>query len=117
VIQIRLGPLREVDPKSDPLGRARVGWHPSMSVDEVWDVARGTWVMKAVRVFDHKYVEVVNTDDTVICVAQLDGLRRAEDGRFELLGQPVFAKRVGKRTQYPHRTQNPVVYLDGIEQP
>lgn len=113
MLQIQLGPGRQVDPSTEALGRSRVGYHPGMTEQEAWTAGRGVWVLKVDRALEQDEIQIVNLDGIVVAVAEILGVaktrtpgRYAIDGNLKL-GDP----RVGKPTATPHKSRNSIAYF------
>ncbi|QIJ60598.1 hypothetical protein [Streptomyces sp. JB150] len=48
--QITLGRKKDVDPNGDPLQRSQIGWSDGLSDRQLYEIARGVWVMPGSRV-------------------------------------------------------------------
>ncbi|MFD7750138.1 hypothetical protein ACFV29_45260 [Streptomyces sp. NPDC059690] len=110
MLQIQIGPEREADP-DDRLGRSTIGWRPGMSEDEVWETGRGIWKFNADRALSQDEVQIINTEGTVLAVAKITGISKHGD-RYALEGELQRGDdRVGRATQVPHLSRNPVTYI------
>lgn len=116
MIQVSLGVERAVDSASDPLGRARVGWAEGMSESELYNVARGTWVLSHARAVKEKFL-LVSGDGIVRQAIEIGSVAKAADGRLVFdgrvlgSGHPVFDAFVGKPAPNGAQ-QNPITYFD-----
>lgn len=115
MLQIQLGPDRQTDPSTEPLGRSRIGYHPGMTEQEAWAAGRGVWVLRVDRALEQDEIQVVNLDGIVLAVAEILGVAKTRTpGRFALDGQLKLGDpRVGKPTTTPHRSRNSVAYFGG----
>ncbi|WP_178980835.1 hypothetical protein [uncultured Corynebacterium sp.] len=110
MIQIQLGPDREVDPATDPLGRTRIGARPDMTEQQAWEAGRGVWKLRVARAIAEHEVQIIDGSGVILAVAEITGLmkcgdRQALQGTL-LLGDP----RVGQPSPYPAASRNPVSY-------
>lgn len=113
MLQIQLGPDRQMDPSTETLGRDRVGYRPGMTQQEAWTAGRGVWVLNVDRALEQDEVQIVNLDGIVLAVAEVLGIAKTKTpGRYAIdgnlkLGDP----RVGKITTTPHKSRNSVAYF------
>lgn len=115
MIQVSLGLERAIDPALDPLGRTRIGWAQGMSEVELYEIARGTWVLSHARAVKEKYL-VVSGDGIIRQAIEIKSVSKAADGRLLFdgrvlcAGDPVYDEFVGKPA--PNGTQqNPITYF------
>ena len=113
MLQIQLGPDREVDPATDPLGRSRVGYRPGMSEQEAWVAGRGCWVLNVDHALEQDEAQIVNLDGVVLAVAKIRGVAKTrEPKRYALDGDlQIGDPRIGQATTTPHRSRNSVAYF------
>ncbi|MET8732472.1 hypothetical protein ABZV81_35680 [Streptomyces parvus] len=115
MIQITLGKNKDVDPKSDPLRRAQIGWSDGLSDRQLYEIARGVWVMPGSRVERERFA-VVNGGGIIRQVMEIHrvvdvaGGRRAFEGRVLGPGHPVFDRYVGRPAPNGAQ-QNPITYF------
>ncbi|WNI20024.1 hypothetical protein [Actinacidiphila sp. ITFR-21] len=116
MIQITLGKKKDVDPNSDALQRAQIGWSDGLSDQQLYEVARGVWVMPGSRVERERFA-VVNGGGIIRQALEIDrvvdvpGGRRAFEGRILGPGDPVHDHYVGKPAPNGAQ-QNPITYFD-----
>lgn len=116
LIQVTLGKGKSVDPKQDDLERSRIGWTEGLSDRELFEAARGVWVMPGPRVERERYA-VVSGEKTIRMAIEIDGVvdvpggRRAFTGRPLEPGHPVYDLYVGKPAPNGAQ-QNPITYFD-----
>lgn len=141
MIQIRLWERRSVDPEIDPLGRSFLGWdaqldthalNPDPEAQEAparewnpavaWERAR-LQALKTDRALSHQTVEVIDRNEIVLAVVELYGVTRfwpasgSTQLRFALEGDLINGDpRLGKESEYPHTSHNPVMYFDGVDE-
>ncbi|MEU8626675.1 hypothetical protein [Streptomyces sp. NPDC048669] len=115
MIQITLGKQKDVDPNSDPLQRSQIGWSDGLSGQQLYEVARGVWVMPGSRVERERFA-VVNGGG-VICLAMeiervvdVPGGRRFFEGRILGPGHSAYDRYVGKPAPNGAQ-QNPITYF------
>jgi hypothetical protein len=115
MIQITLGQKKVVDPGTDSLGRSRVGWDKDLSEQQLYNIARGGWVMGK-RAEQERYA-VVSAGGIVqqaIEIERIDdvgGGRRAFEGQVLQPGHPVHDHYVDRSA--PNGTQqNPITYFE-----
>ncbi|MFJ8955206.1 hypothetical protein ACIRO1_34450 [Streptomyces sp. NPDC102381] len=110
MLQIQLGAERPADP-DDSLGRTTLGWHPGMGEEEAWQAGRGIWKFNADRALAQDEVQIINTEGTVLAVAEISGISKHGD-RYALEGDLLHGDpRVGRPTPSPHLSRNPVTYI------
>lgn len=90
----------------------KVGWEQGLSEKESWEAGRGVWRLDAARALDQGEVQIINSDGTIVAVAEITGIikhgdRREVQGRL-LDGDP----RVGTQTAIPYPSRNPISYDD-----
>lgn len=132
MIEITLGPAREVDPAVDELGRDRVGFVQTMSPAALYDAAHGTWVLG--KRAEMERFALFTFEGTVRQAVEIQAIEQVTEkaptdttddrsvihGRILGPGHPVFDSLVGQPSPVaPHR--NPVRYfehaLDKAERP
>lgn len=117
-INLKLGPVRDVAPEQDDMGRSWVGFSPTHSAQQTYEQNRGIWLLGP-RAARERYatfsfdgtVRVVVEVDQVETVPAKDPEKRSKSavvGRVLEAGHPVHDALVG-RTVDQHR--NPVTYL------
>ncbi|MGW7067129.1 hypothetical protein ACWGII_14275 [Streptomyces sp. NPDC054855] len=110
MLQIQIGAERAAD-AGDLLGRATLGWRPGMSEAEAWEAGRGIWKFNADRALTQDEVQIINTEGTVLAVAKVTGISK-HGGRYALEGKLLLGDpRVGRPTESPHLSRNPVTYI------
>lgn len=111
MLQIQIGPERQLDPEDDCLGRSSMGSHPGMSEQDAWTAGRGVWKFNADRALTEEEVQIVNTEGTVLAIATVRGISKCGD-RYALEGDLLLGDpRVGRPTSTPHPSRNPVAYV------
>jgi hypothetical protein len=111
MLQIQMGPERQLDPEDDWLGRSSMGTRPGMSEQDAWTAGRGVWKFNADRALTEEEVQIVNTEGTVLAVAKITGISKCGD-RYALEGDLLLSDpRVGQSTSTPHPSRNPVAYI------
>ena len=113
MLQIQLGPDREIDPADEALGRSRIGYHNGMTEEEAWAAGRGIWRLNVDRALEEDEVQIVNLDAIVVAVAKILGISKTRvPGRYAIDGELILGDpRVGKPTTTPHRSRNSVAYF------
>ncbi len=119
-INFKLGPVREVLPAEDDMGRSWVGYEPGLSAQQVHDQNRGIWLLGpranresyATYSFDGTVRVVVEVDhvETVVAKAVDSRNKSAVVGRVLGPGDPVHDALLRSAVD-AHR--NPVTYLEG----
>jgi hypothetical protein len=115
MIQISLGKKKPVDPNTDSLHRSEVGWCEGLPERQLYEIARGGWVMGR-RAERQRYAIVcaggiARQAIEIHRVFDVGGGRRAFDGRVLQSGDPVHDRYVGKPA--PNGTQqNPITYFE-----
>ncbi|MFE7332360.1 hypothetical protein ACFU8W_47445 [Streptomyces sp. NPDC057565] len=106
---------RPLDPNSDPLQRSQTGWSNGLSDQQLYEVARGVWVMPGSRVERERFA-VVNGGGIIRPAMEIDrvvdvpGGRRSFEGCILGPGHPVYDHYVGKPA--PNGVQqNPITYF------
>jgi hypothetical protein len=118
MIQVTLGGERLVDAALDPLGRARIGWAEGMGEAELYDIARGTWVLSAARGKKERFLVVVG-GGVVRQAIEATAVTKGADGRWTFVGtvlkagHPVFDEFVGQPAPNGAQ-QNPITYFDSV---
>lgn len=114
-VNLLLTEAREVPP-GDPLGRTWVGWKPTATDDQLWEVNRGVWILGS-RVGSER-IATLSFGGRVQVVAEIDGRTRhdvagktkwALVGRVLRPGDPIHDALKGAPAPQ-HR--NPVTYFD-----
>lgn len=117
VVNFLLTDLREVT-KDDPLGRTWVGWNPTATDDELWEVNRGLWSLGP-RVDGERFA-TLSFEGRVQVVAEITGRTRYDVGgkaKWALSGvvlrpgDPVHDALKGRS---PKQQRNPVSYFDNV---
>ena len=99
----------------DELGRTRAGYRPGMSDEELYEAARGCWVLGPQA--DREHYALVVYDGIVRQAIEIDRLvnttggRRAIEGSVVELGHAVYETYVGKKSPVPPQ-RNPIRYFD-----
>lgn len=119
-INLKLGPVRDVHPDEDDMGRTWVGYEPTLSAQQVHDQNRGIWLLgpraarekHATYSFEGTIRAVVEIDHIESVSAKAAGKKdkSAVVGRVLTIGHPVHDALIGTSID-GHR--NPVTYLDG----
>ncbi len=118
-INLKLSPVRQLDPKAEPWGRSWRGWDDTRSDQELWDQNRGVWALSPSKVEAERFA-TLSFGGRIQVVAELTGHQVVDDPRsgrdyFALagdvlpLGDPVRDALVGQ-PDWPYR--NPVTYFD-----
>jgi hypothetical protein len=114
MIQITLGPKRQVSPDEDPLGRSSVGYAEDMSEQELYVANRGCWVLGSRA--DREQFAVIAYAGEIKQAIKIDrivqtGKRRAIEGEILSAGHPVYDAYVGK--DVPNQgVRNPITYFE-----
>lgn len=114
MLHITLGPARHVGPE-DHLERARTGYAEDMSESELYDAARGAWVLGARA--DRENHALISHAGVVRQAIEIDHLedagggRRAIVGRVLHAGDPIHDTYVGQPSPVTG-VRNPVTYFD-----
>lgn len=117
-INFKLGPVRDVAPEQDDMGRSWVGFAPTHTADQTYEHNRGIWLL-GLRAARERYatfsfdgtVRVVVEVDRVETVPAKDPGRRSKSavvGRVLGAGHPAHDALAGQPVDL-HR--NPVTYL------
>jgi len=117
-INLKLGPVRDVAPEKDDMGRSWVGFSPPHSARQTYEQNRGVWLLGP-RAARERYA-TFSFDGTVRVVIEIEGVetvparnpavrsKSAVVGRVLEAGHPVHDALVGRPVDQ-HR--NPVTYL------
>ncbi|WP_042388132.1 hypothetical protein [Streptacidiphilus melanogenes] len=116
MIQVTLGREKRIDPRKDPLGRAVIGWAEGLSDQEIYERARGSWVMPGQRSESERFFVVsaaglVRLAVEIECIVDVAGGRRAFEGRILTPGHPVHDALVGGPAPNGNQ-QNPITYFE-----
>ncbi|MFF1649872.1 hypothetical protein [Streptomyces sp. NPDC058240] len=116
MIQITLGKKQLRDPNGDPLGRSQIGWTDGLSGRQLFEIARGVWVMPGDRVERERFAVVsgggiIRQAIEIDRVVDVPGGRRAFEGRFLGPGHPVHDLYVGQPAPKGSQ-QNPITYFN-----
>lgn len=115
MLHITLGPERRVDPKTDELGRDRVGFSETMSELALYDANHGCWKLGP-RASKEQFM-IVTYDGIVRQAIEIDNIQLVATGRSVINGKilrqghPIYDKYVGK-TSPIQGVRNPVTYFD-----
>ncbi|GLY89201.1 hypothetical protein [Actinoallomurus iriomotensis] len=116
MLHITLGPERAVDPKTDELGRDRVGFSETMSELALYDANHGCWKLGS-RAAKEQFA-IVSYGGIVRQAIEIDnvvpigaGGRSVINGRILHSGHPVYDRYVGKESPV-QGVRNPVSYVD-----
>jgi hypothetical protein len=114
MIQITLGKKKLVDPSTDPLNRSQIGWDETLTEQQLYDIARGTWATG--RRAEQEQYAVVSGAGTIRQAIEIhniidDGVRRTFEGHVLQPGDPVYDRYVGKPAPNGNQ-QNPITYFD-----
>lgn len=109
MLQIRLGARRSAT-VDDPLNRKKIGWEAGLSEKESWEAGRGVWRLDATRALDQDEVQIINSEGTILAVAEITGIIKHGDRR-EVQGRLIESDpRVGAATAIPYPSRNPISY-------
>lgn len=121
MIRIRPG-ARVYDPEEHPfLPRQLRGYDPTMSRSEVYDAARGWWVLAEYAETEKAAVVVGRDTDRVVMAiaierwARDERSRRAFAGRILQPGDAVYDRYVGQPDPTPNAKRSPVTYFSDPE--
>ena len=115
MIIITVGPEKELDPSTDPLGRSRAGYSSTMSERDIYEGARWAWVLGP-RAHREKYALVAH-EGHIVQAIQIDRLVPADRGRMGIEGKilrsghEVYDAYVDKPSPVPPQ-RNPIRYFD-----
>jgi len=99
----------------DELGRTRAGYRQGMTDEELYEAARGSWVLGPQA--DREHYALVVHDGIVRQAIEIDRLvdttggRRAIEGTVLAAGHDVYDTYVGKESPVPPQ-RNPIRYFD-----
>ncbi|HYS41408.1 MAG TPA: hypothetical protein VEO01_37810 [Pseudonocardiaceae bacterium] len=99
----------------DELGRTRAGFRPGITDEELYEAARGSWVLGPQA--DREHYALVVHDGIVRQAIEIDRLvdttggRRAIEGTVLAPGHAVYDTYVGKESPVPPQ-RNPIRYFD-----
>lgn len=124
MLRIKLGPRKHVDESGDPfLPREYAGWEPCLSDEQVYEAARGWWVLNRSRAEKEKYAVIV-CDGRIRLVVAIEGwesstehdrqgkLRHAFRGRFVLQPEDGLDDLLEQPDPVPSGRQNPIAYIN-----
>lgn len=118
-INFKLGPVRDIAPDEDDMGRSWVGFSPTHSAQQIYEQNRSIWLLGP-RAARERYA-TFSVDGTVCVVVEIDRIEEvpAKDpgkrsksavvGRVLQPGHPVHDELIGQPVDQ-HR--NPVTYLE-----
>ncbi|NMO90413.1 hypothetical protein [Actinomycetospora sp. TBRC 11914] len=112
-IRVKLGRYERAD--DDPLGRARLGWFPRMTEQEIWDAGRGLWRLNQNVAGRERFALVVTPEGLVGAAAEIRsvtpyGDRKALDGAVLGPGHPLRDAYVGRPDPLANNSQNRITY-------
>lgn len=103
--------------EDDSMGRTWAGWDDTASLEEIWQVNRGQWVVNGERLQREQYA-TMSFEGSIRLVAEIDDFATVEgdykvlEGRVLLADHPVSEALIGMPLA-GHR--NPVSYVDTSE--
>jgi hypothetical protein len=118
-INLKLSPVRHIDPETEPWRRSWLGWDARRTDEELWEQNRGIWALSPTKV-EVEHFATLSYDGRRRIAAELTGHELVYDPRrqrnYVILvgnvlapGDPVRDALVGK-PDWPGR--NPVTYYD-----
>lgn len=115
MIHITLGPMRDVNPKEDQLGRDHVGWDANMDDEALFRANRGCWVLGE-RAEREQYALLSHNGEVRMAIeidrlVPVAGGRKAMEGRFLKPGDAVYDAYVGGEPPV-ESARNPITYFD-----
>jgi hypothetical protein len=117
MLHITVGPERSIDPQTDDLGRATVGYSPRMTDYELYEANHGCWKL-GYRVRSERYY-LASYDGIVRQAVAIDRIERSSPtsgrsvihGKVLKPGHPVYDRWVGNRSPIMG-VRNPITYFE-----
>jgi hypothetical protein len=123
MLRIKLGPRKTVDESADPfLPRNHAGWDSGLTPEEVYEAARGWWVLNHRRAANETHAVIVGRGEVRLVILIEDWassrvhdtqgkVRHAFSGRIVRSGDAVYEQFYGQPDPVPNAGMNPIAYF------